>query len=323
MGIRYSYVQSAWRRYGYAPIPITAGGGGVDPDLGPFPKPTAADTGHYGTLTTYNGNITVTTAGTQLTGLDIHGWVDVRTSGVRLRNCKIRGDAATSTERGIINATHANCVDLVIEDCTIVPDTPSIWWTGVLGHDYTARRCNIYNCVDAFGVYNTNAPSSQANVNIVRNYAHDAYCHTPDSTHSDNKTHNDAVQIQGNGGVKVRYNNLDWAPNAAISSAGINPTACIMVTPNVSACPNMTFEYNWFGGSGVAAVINFSAKSAGPTSTASIFYNKFSRANTGYQMLLDTDLTFTGIGSATGLDINNGNVYEDNGAQVRIYRINI
>lgn len=322
MGYRYSYVQGAWRRYGFAPITISTGGG-VDQDIGPFPKPDATNTGHYGALTTYNGNITVTVPGTVIEGLDVFGYIDVRASGVRIRNSRVRGDASTSTERGVINATHSSCYDLVIEDTTIVPDTPSIWWTGVLGHDYTARRLNVYNCVDAFGVYNTNAPSLEANVNIVRCYAHDAYCKTPDPTHSDNKTHNDAVQIQGNGGVKVRWNNLDWAPNAAISSAGINPTACIMVTPNVSACPNMIFEYNWFGGAGIAAVINISAKSAGPTTTASIYYNQFSRANTGYQMLLDTDLTFIGMPTATALDSNNGNVYWDNGDEVRVYRLNI
>lgn len=322
MGIRYSCVSGAWRRYGFAPITIVSGGGGEDPDLGPFAKPSASDTGHYGTLTTLTGNQTITTPGTVLEGRDIFGYVDVRTSGVRIRNCKIRGDAATATERGLINATHANCSDLVIEDCTLVPDTPSIWWTGVLGHDYTARRLDISDCVDGFGVYNTNATSAKANVNIVRNWVRRAYCHTPDSTHSDNKTHNDGVQIQGNGGVKVRWNFFDWSPSP-LSSAGINPTACIMVTPNVSACPDMTFEYNWFGGTGIAAVINFSAKSAGATSTASIYNNKFSRANTGYQMLLDTDLSFVGLPTSTGLDVNNFNVYEDNGDQVRVYRLNI
>lgn len=308
---RWSYVNGAWRRYGETPIAISVSN----------VMPTAANTGYSGTLTTHSGDITVTTAGTIIENLDVYGVIKIQAANVIVRNNRVRGN---STGDALIDCRHVACSGAYIHHNTLLPDTKSTLWNGIIGHDYNAEWNNISGCVDAFGVYNNNSgyQTLPTNVFIRHNYAHGAWCWSPDPSHTDNKTHNDAVQIQGGGYVTIECNNFDWAPMAG-SYAGIDCTSAIMITPNVSPCPGNIIRYNWFNGSGIAAVINISAKSAGPTTTAAIFFNRFSRSNTGYLLYLDTDLTFEGMPTSTGLDNNNGNVYDDNDAKVTVYRLNI
>lgn len=281
-------------------------------------KPTAANTGATGTLTTLSGDQLITVAGTTIEDKDIYGKVTVRAANVTLRNCRIRGNATQASNSGLVDATHASVSNLLIEDCTLAASTPSVWWTGIIGHNYTARRCNISQVVDGFGVYNTSSPSAQSGVLIELNYVHDLSCISPDPNHSDGKTHNDVVQIQGGGYVVIRNNHFDATPSST-STAGVKPTSCVMITPNVSACPGNVITGNWLYGVS-AAVINVSPKSKGSSTTAWIADNRFG-PTVGYPMLLDnSQLTFAGLPTTTGLDTNNGNVYDATDLPVKVYR---
>lgn len=284
-------------------------------------KPDSTNTGASGTLTPLYGDQTITTANYTLSDRDIYGRVIVRAAGFTMTNCRVRG-TTSSTADALVDVRHASVSGAVIEDCTITPDTPNIYWTGIIGHDFTATRCNIYGSVDGFGVYNTNNQSAQTNVLIVGCYVHDLHCYTPCSYQPDNKTHNDGIQIQGGGGVTITGCTFDASPGPT-SVAGVNCTGAIMVTPNVSACPNMTFSDNWLDGRDAAAIINISDKGKGTATTANITGNRFGRGSTGYMMLLDVALTFPGLPTATGYDTTNGNVYDDNDAVVRVYRLDI
>lgn len=284
-------------------------------------KPTAANTGATGTLTTLMGDQVITTPGTVLEDLDIHGKVSIRAADVILRNCNIRGNATASTNSGIVDCTHSACLRALIEDCTIYAENPSVWWTGILGHDYTARRVNVHHVVDFFGCYNTNNTAALLNVLIEQCYGHDMSCLSPDPNHTDNHTHNDGIQIQGGGGVTARYNNLVCTPGSG-STPGVTPTSSIMVTPNLSACPSLVFVDNWLDGG--AAVINISDKGKGTATSGWIANNRFGRTSSGYMMLVDVTLTgFTGLPAATALDTNNGNVYDNDNTPVRVYRLDI
>jgi len=281
-------------------------------------KPSASNTGATGTLSTLSGDQVVTVAGTTIEDKDIYGKVTVRAANVTLRNCRIRGNATQSSNSGLVDATHSSVSNLLIEDCTLAAGTPSVWWTGIIGHDYTARRCNISQVVDGFGVYNTANPSAHSGVLIELNYVHDLSCISPDPNHSDNKTHGDVVQIQGGGYVIIRNNHFDATPSST-STAGVKPTSCVMITPNVSACPGNVITGNWLYGVS-AAVINVSPKSKGSSTTAWIADNRFG-PTVGYPMLLDdSQLSFVGLPTTTGLDTLNGNVYDATDLPVKVYR---
>jgi hypothetical protein len=128
-----------------------------------------------------------------LDSLDIYGFVQVRAANVTIRNCRVRGLGGGTTNTGLILATHSAVQNLVVQDCTLVPDTPSYWLDGIMGHDYTARRCRVYNAVDGFGAFNTANPGGPINVYLYSNYVHDLSYFSPDPNHpSDNQTHNDA-----------------------------------------------------------------------------------------------------------------------------------
>lgn len=152
------------------------------------------------------GDIKITKPGVY-ENLDVHGFVIVRASNVMIRNCRVRGGRA-SNWHGLIHATSAAVSNLLIENVSLVPEYPSYWLTGVLGHDYTARYVDVYQTVDGFGVYNTHNPGGPTNVTIEYCYCHHLAYYEPNPNHWDNRSHNDCIQIQGGSGTIVRFNTL-------------------------------------------------------------------------------------------------------------------
>ena len=67
-------------------------------------KPSAATTGVKpgSTLTRHDGDITITTDGTVLANLDIHGFVTVRAKNVTISNCIVRGGKSKGVATGLI-----------------------------------------------------------------------------------------------------------------------------------------------------------------------------------------------------------------------------
>lgn len=280
-------------------------------------KPGSTNTGATGTLTIRSGNQYIDTPGTTLQDLDIFGRVIVRTSGVSIINCRIRGDNVTSGNQGLVDARHVSCSGLTVQDCTLVPDYPSVWYTGIIGHDYNASGCDVYNVVDAFGVYNTYT-TGLANVTISGNWGHDFHVYTPDPNHSDNKTHNDGVQIQGNGGVTITGNFLDMYPGASSNTTGA--TSAVMINERSGQCPSVSIVDNWL--SGGAATINAADADLTSTTSLTITGNRFDRA-AGFKIYLTTAVTATGLPTAAGwgTDTTNGNVYDDDDTPISVYRI--
>jgi hypothetical protein len=176
-------------------------------------QPTALNTGAYvgtqdGTLT---GNQIITTPGTILENKIINGSVSIRAADVTVRNCYIRG-AATVTS-GLVDCGNAACSNALIIDCTIAPGSNQ-FCDGIRGHDFTAKRNNIYWVVDGMDPYNqTVAQPYQTNVVIEQNYIHDLSWWTAASggvVHPiDTETHNDCIQHQGGGGTIIKGNTLD------------------------------------------------------------------------------------------------------------------
>lgn len=166
-------------------------------------------------LTTYSGNITVTTPNQTFQNLRIEGYVKVQAANCFLKNCQIVGtNAAPSVSTHLVDATHQSVSNLIVEDCEINPQYAHWnWGDGIVGHDYTARRCNVYHMTDCFGVYNTHLATPYAtNVIIEACYAHDLGWWTAATTGiihpSDTESHNDIIQQQGGTGTIIRGNSL-------------------------------------------------------------------------------------------------------------------
>jgi hypothetical protein len=239
------------------------------------PMPTAANTGVPPglTLKTIDGNINVTKPDTVLSGLDIHGFVRVQTTGVTIKNSRIHGSGPGSYATGLIDANNPAVHNLVIENCDLNHDAASVWVDGVVGHDYTAVANDVHNVVDGFGVMNPRNPTADLNVNIENNYVHDLDYLSPDSTHPDNHTHNDAIQIQGAGAslgerqIRISGNNLQAlaGPDSNTRSPYYPAVTgqAIAVTPNVSAVHDVDIDGNWLDGGAQTVTIIPGPKGAG------------------------------------------------------------
>lgn len=282
--------------------------------------PTAAATAKPGPTNTgvpagtqlrpHYGDIVVTQPGTVIDGLDVFGFITVRTTDVTIRNSRVRGSGPGSFNTGLINANHRDVRRLVIEDVTLVPDHPSVWINGVIGHDFTARRVNTYHVVDGFNIYNIHGTA--ANVRVESSWVHDLAYFSPDPNHSDNRTHNDAVQIQGGSNVQIVGNMLSaWLATSVGTQNYRYPEAGfgVIVTPNVNAVTASRIDANWFDGSYIPVKV-ITKPAIGPMNFGQINGNRFARTmrnvpmngvNQWFTVLMMPEITAETV----------GNVYDD------------
>lgn len=281
--------------------------------------------------------------------VDLYGFVKVRTRlPVTIRRSRIRGSSAVTgaTRTALVDCNHPNlglagAANVLLEECDLIPAFPSEGIDGVVGHDYTARRCLVRNTVDFFGAFNSYRPADPGRVTIEGCYGDSLAYFSPCSYQSDNRTHNDGIQIQGNSGYVIRGNDLRAQPSSTAGN-GFNPTdptapaknpyapasvtgQVIGITPNVSSVTDVLIEKNWFSG-GRASVI--ATPGSYSVSGVTMRDNRFDRtqplittAASGSErraVILAPGVSFVGAPSSTGPDTQ-GNVYDD-GAPVTIYR---
>ena len=156
-------------------------------------------------------------------------------------------------------------------------------------------------------------------MDIEGNYVHDLFYAGPDPNHSDNHTHNDGVQIQGGGNIKIIGNTLDaLAGTASTLTSPYFPAVtgqAIALTPNVSAIHDLLIDRNWMDG-GAQSIGGTVAQGLG--SGIVISNNRFGHlqwpvnrfgSRTRWAIVLPVaPITFS------------GNVYDDSGAPALIYR---
>lgn len=282
-----------------------------------FPlKPDATTTGvpPGTTLTTVTGNITAT-AGMTYTAKDFKGFVTVETANVTFRNCKFQGGTSYTAGTALVKSTHANVSNLVIEDCTFVAQTPSYYANGIIGHDFTLRRCNIYHVVDGVNIHNG---ANAVNVVMESNYIHDLSFFSPCPYQNDDKTHNDCIQIMGGSNIKISGNNFQGFVSTSVGNPGMAPAgrqanAVFMIKPDVSQISDMHIMRNWMDGG------MFTINIANDTDTnhtvilgdiGEISYNRFGRNqyHATYTISMPSNVT-------CDTDLN---VYDDNGAAITV-----
>lgn len=309
-------------------------------------KPTAANTGPsaaVGALTPITGDLTITTAGTVVQNSDVAGFIKVRAANVTIRDCIVRGSGPGTTNTGLIDCNHAAAAGVLVENCLLVPNEPSYWLNAIIGHDYTIRRCEAYNVVDFCGVYNSTNPAAAVNVVIEGNYFHDLAYISPDPNHSDNRTHNDGVQIQGNTNTSIVGNVIlgntsttagNGYPGATLAAPAANPYypsvtgQAIGITPNVSQVGQVTIDRNWLD-YGAQSITIIPGSKGVDGSTITITNNRFGRnqpsltksgVSTRRPILIDPTVPVAGMPATTGTAPALGNIFEDTGTAVTIYR---
>lgn len=201
----------------------------------------------------------------------------VRAPGVLVRNCEVTG-TTLKTNMGLVDCTHKDA-GAVLEHVRIQPKVPSLWMTGVLGHNFTARDVTIRHTVDGFGVYNTHSKVAAADVLIDDCDVDELAYFVNDPNHSDRHTHNDCVQIQGGSHIKITNSKLHAFAAPRIGDYGKDPYRpavtgqAIGVTPNVSKVSWLHIQGNDLDG-GAQAVTMIPGK-FGPVNIGTVQRNRF------------------------------------------------
>ena len=240
-------------------------GAGADTDLGcstvvvPQPAsrmPDATNTGvRPGTqLTVRQGDLVITTPGTVIDGWDIRGYVEIKASGVIIRNSILRGGTPGTYSRGLVTVG-SSAYSVTIEDSELVPSISSPLNDGLRGMNITARRVNIHGVVDAVHIYGDN-------VSITDSWLHDNAWFAVDPNQGGKASHDDSVQIQIGKNITLAHNTITGASNAAIMLtqdrglvSGLKITdnfldngACIVNIKNMATAPvGVVLHDNTFG----------------------------------------------------------------------------
>lgn len=307
----------------------------------PGPSTTGVPTGTA--LTTYTGPTTITTDGTVIDSKFIPVHLVIRAKNVTISRCEIVGAPTwTGAESALIDHRFVTQSGLLVADCTIHQQVPNLYINASIGHHATFVRCNIYHCVDGFGIYNTGGGTNPAtgepytndgDMTVLGNWWHDFSFFTPDPTHSDNVSHNDFVQFHGGKRSLIGGNRIDHfaAPasafpvgtaayngaNAFVSSsaAGVDATATtkrgygqgVYLQSLVSAVTGNTIEYNWFHGSGGQIVVRV----PGPNIIRS---NRVDRSGKNFTVNGSQYQIRANVSSLPGITGLYTNVWDDTGA---------
>ncbi|MCB5273759.1 hypothetical protein BJG92_01283 [Arthrobacter sp. SO5] len=235
---------------------VTPSGTGIPPEATIGVQPDAV-------LTPYNtagADLIITKDGTLLEGLDIWGDIKIRAAQVTIRNCRLRGGLQIpANNTGIVDATDAGVVGLLVEDSTIAPERPSYFRDGIVGHDYTARRNNIYGSNDGLGIFSRPGGTPAANVVAEGNYIHDLSYFSNDPAHADG-THNDGIQVQGGENIRITGNHVIAStvrgPGSKASAHGKHASAAILLQQNVARLSGVVVDNNWLDGGQSSIVID-------------------------------------------------------------------
>jgi hypothetical protein len=255
----------------------------------PGPKPDQTNTGVPAgvTLTVVNGDVMVTQDGTTIDAQDIHGFLVIAASHVRVTRSVVRGRAITSNA-GVIRVSAGT--DVVIEDTEVAVASPSATVDGMWGANFTARRLNIHGGVDGI--------KASSNDTIECSYIHDLASFASDPNQGGGPTHNDAIQILEGSGIHIVGNQL---------VAARDQNAAIQITQDFGAVTDLHVERNWADGGG--CTFNISHK--GGTSLTGVFTtgNRFGR-NSFYAcpILKSTQTTL----------VSTDDVWDDDGTPVPI-----
>jgi hypothetical protein len=267
-----------------SPTPVARPGGKPGPGNTGVPPGTR--------LAVVNGDQTYSTDNQVISGLDIHGFVQIRAKNVTIRNSVIRGGPNPRCNSSVLWIRADSGASATIEDSEIAPSNPSPCLDGVWAVNASLVRLNIHGTVDGVKAYD--------NVTLRDSYLHDLGWFASDPNQGGGPTHNDAVQTyEGNRHIVLRHNTMN---------PGSRGNAAYQVTQDGGkATTDIHVENNWLDGGG--CTLNFSHH-GGPTPMTGIFVsgNRFGRHSVYQCPIL--------VSTQTLLSQNTGNVWDDTTAPI-------
>ena len=165
-------------------------------------------------LTPYNENLVVNTPGAVISGLDIHGIVQINAPNVTLMNSKVTGVSF------YIVGISPSATGATVKNCTIDGTGSGNEGSTAINGAGTFLNNNIYNVENGFGV--------SSNTTIENNYVHDLL--------ATGSPHYDGVQIDGGvSNVTIKHNtiiNSDIQTSAVMIDNWAGPVSNIIVENN-------------------------------------------------------------------------------------------
>jgi Right handed beta helix region len=264
------------------------------PTARPGGKPGPSNTGvPAGTkLKVVSGDQVFSTPNQVISGLDVHGFVQIRAAHVTIRNSIIRGGPNPRCNSAVVWVRADAGASATIQDSEVDPAHPSPCLDGIWAVNATLERMNIHGAVDGVKAYD--------NVTVEDSYIHDLSWFASDPNQGGGATHNDDVQTyEGNKHIMLRHNTMSPGPKG---------NATYQVTQDGGkVATDLRIVDNWLDGGG--CTLNFSHK-GGPTPMTGIYVvnNRFGRHSVfGCPILVSTQ---------TILSQDSGNVWADTGKPI-------
>jgi hypothetical protein len=237
-------------------------------------------------LTVVNQDVTVTADGTTIDAQDIHGFLIIQASHVRVTRSIVRGRATTSNAAAI---RVESGTDVLLEDTEIAVAFPSATVDGLWGENFIARRLDIHGGVDGI--------KASSNDIIECSYVHDLASFASDPNQGGGPTHNDAIQILEGTAIRISGNQL---------LAATAQNAAIQVTQDFGTVADLVIEGNWADGGG--CTFNFAHK-VGDALTVTTAGNRFGRGSFYDCPILKSTKTTL---------LSTGDVWDDDGTPVPV-----
>jgi hypothetical protein len=251
------------------------------------PGPTTTGVPAGTTLRVHEGDLTITTPGTVIDGLDIRGYVRVKAANVVIKNSIIRGRPGLTSYMSLIQSPYPTN-NLLVQDTTLVAANPTPFVDGIVGKGFTLRRVNIYGVVDSVKI-------SGDNVLVESSWLHDNLYFLQDPNYGNTPTHDDNVQVQAGTNITIRGSVLEDTHNAAM-----------MITQDAGRVSNLTFADNRVDNG--ACTINVAEKSYGPVAGLRITGSTFGLNMVRSRCAVSMPTTTSSISTVTGNLFTDGSV---------------
>jgi len=238
-------------------------------------------------LTVHDGDLTITTPGTVIDGLDVRGFVRVKAANVVIRNSIIRGPATPLTSpMSLVQSDAGPGTNLLIEDSEIYAQAPSRFVDGIVGMGFTLRRVDIHTVIDQVKIIGDN-------VTVDGSYLHGNLFYPADGTNIE--SHDDNVQVAVGSNVQVVNSTLSGSTNSGV-----------MITQDRGSVVGFTFRGN--SADNGACTINVAEKAYGPPPGLSITDSVFGTGQVHARCAILMSDTTRAAATVTGNTFTDGTV---------------
>jgi hypothetical protein len=235
-----------------------------------------------------NGDLTISTAGQVVDGLDIRGALTINASNVVVRRSLIEGRS------GRTSIIVASGTGIVFSDDEVTVASPSPASDSMSVKNATITRLNIHGGVDGIKL--------GANSTVTGSWIHGLSAFASDPAQGGRATHNDAIQILSGTNIHISGNNLQVTSHN---------NSAIQVTQDQGTVSGLVVASNWADGGG--CTFNFSGHGPGGVlltmSGITLVNNRFGHGSQfNCPVLIDRQTTI----------VQSGNVYDDTGQPIAI-----